>query len=71
MVRTSKAIVLPTVGAKVHYLSVEGRKVTAIVESIDSVTHPSRVNIRITATKDKRYAKGMLINTPPAFVQAR
>lgn len=69
MVRTK--IVLPAVGRKVHYIGVDGRKVTAVVESIDSVTHPSRVNIRITATKDRLYRRGTLLNTPPAFLQVR
>lgn len=59
------------VGKKCWYLAVDGRKVTAVVDSVDSDTHPSRFNIRITATKDRTYAKGKLINTPPAFVQPR
>lgn len=59
------------VGRKVYYITPSGRKVTAIVDSIDSVTHPSRLNLRITATKDPKYSKGVLVNTPPAFVQVR
>lgn len=71
MVRTAPSVPATAVGRKVYYLTVDGRKVTAVVDSVDSTTHPSRVNLRITATKDRRYRKGSLINTPPAFVQVR
>jgi hypothetical protein len=59
------------VGRKCWYITPSGRKVAAVVDSIDSVTHPQRYNLRITALKDPTYDKGKLINTPPAFVQAR
>lgn len=59
------------VGRKVWYLTVDGRKVAAVVDSLDKERHPTRLNVRITATKDSRYSRGQLINTPPAFVQAR
>lgn len=62
---------LSAVGRKCWYLTVDGRKVTAVVDSVDSVTHPTRLNLRITARKDRRYPQGQLINTPPAFVQPR
>ncbi len=71
MVRIAPVIPQTAKGTKVFYLTVDGRKVTGVVDSVDSISHPSRLNIRITATKDKRYAKGTLINTPPAFVQVR
>lgn len=59
------------VGRKCWYITPSGRKVTAVVDSIDSITHPQRLNLRITATKDPKYPKGKLVNTPPAFVQPR
>lgn len=69
--KTMKRIPASAVGRKVYYVTPSGRKVTAVVDSIDSVTHPSRLNLRITATKDPTYPKGKLVNTPPAFVQVR
>lgn len=59
------------VGRKCWYLTPSGRKVTAVVDSVDSVTDPSRLNVRITARLDPQYPKGKLVNTPPAFVQPR
>lgn len=71
MVRTAPSIPDTAVGRKVYYVAVDGRKIVGIVDSVDSITHPSRLNIRITARKDKTYPKGALINTPPAFVMVR
>lgn len=71
MVRTAPNFPPTAVGRKCYYLTVDGRRVTAVVDSVDSVTHPSRVNLRITATKDRKYPKGQLVNTPPAFVTPR
>lgn len=59
------------VGRKCWYIGLDGRKVACVVESIDSERHPSRLNLRVTAIKDRLYRKGHLINTPPAFVQPR
>lgn len=69
--KTVRRIPATAVGRKVYYITPSGRKVTAVVDSIDSVTHPSRLNLRITATKDPKYPKGKLVNTPPAFVMVR
>lgn len=68
---TMRRIPATAVGRKVYYVTPSGRKVTAVVDSIDSVTHPSRLNLRITARKDPKYKQGQLVNTPPAFVQVR
>lgn len=62
---------ISAVGKKCWYITPSGRKVAAVVDSIDSITHPARLNVRITATKDLQYSKGSLVNTPPAFVQPR
>lgn len=59
------------VGRKVWYLAVDGRKIAAVVDSLDKERHPTRLNLRITATKDRTYSRGQLVNTPPAFVQPR
>lgn len=71
MVRTAPTIPVTAVGRKVWYHSVDGRKVTCVVVMIDSVTHPQRLVLRVTATKDPKYGKGSLISTPPAFTQLR
>lgn len=71
MTRTAPTIPDSAVGRKVYYLPPDGRKVTAVVESVDHKIHPSRLVLRITATKDRHYRKGLLVSTPPAFVQVR
>lgn len=71
MVRTAPTIPDSAVGRKVYYLPPDGRKVTAVVESVDREIHPSRCVLRVTATRDPRYKRGLLISTPPAFIQVR
>lgn len=62
---------LHCVGKKCWYIAVDGRKIAAVVEAIDNERHPVRLDLRITATKDRAYPRGHLVNTPPAFVQPR
>lgn len=45
---------------KVHYLSVLGRKVAAVVEEVD--LNGRRLLLRVTATKDQTYRRGELIS---------
>lgn len=59
------------VGRKCWYLTPSGRKVAAVIDSLDYERHPTRLNLRITATKDPQYSKGRLVNTPPAFITPR
>lgn len=71
MVRTAPTIPGSAVGRKVYYLPPDGRRVTAVVVEVDSKIHPSRAVLRVTATKDPKYKRGLLISTPPAFIQVR
>ena len=45
---------------KVHYIGLDGSKVTAVIEDQDPGCN--RSNIRITARFNMRYRKGMLLN---------
>lgn len=58
------------VGRKCWYLAPNGRKIAAVVDSLDHERHPTRLNVRVTVS-DPQYPEGKLINTPPAFVQPR
>lgn len=71
MVRTAPTIPDSAVGRKVHYLTPDGRKVLAVVVGVDNEIHPNRAILRVTTGKDPKYRKGLLISTPPAFIQVR
>lgn len=71
LIKVAPTLPAHAVGKKCFYIALDGRKVAAVVESIDNERHPARYNLRVTATKDRTYRRGKLINTPPAFVLAR
>lgn len=71
MARVAPTVPQTAVGRKCWYIAPGGRKITAVVDSVDNERHPNRLNVRITAKIDPQYPTGKLVNTPPAFVQPR